>query len=146
MKRSAVIAAASLLAACVTRVPPVAVRWADGAPAIEPTTRANEAMDVGYLRVETDTDVRVNGSLAYDNIRRPFDVYAADGTVVRADVDNRGWRNGEEPIVLALPPGHYVVASVYHATYRKVQVEIRPGATTEVSEQTLREAPRVFTD
>jgi hypothetical protein len=147
MKRLAfAIACAMFLGVgCVTHVPPAAVQWSDATPHVQPTSPANEAADVGYLRVETDRDVRVNGSLSYDYLRRPFDVYASDGTVIRSDVDNHGWRNGEDPVLLALPPGRYVVASVYGATYRKVQVEVRPGVTTEVPERMLREAPSVFT-
>jgi hypothetical protein len=135
---------ASLLFACATRVPPAAVAWSDATAHIQPSSAPVENATVGYLRVETDRDVRVNGSLSYDYIRRPFDVYDADGTLVRADIDNRGWRNGEDPVSFALPPGRYVVASVYGATYRKVQVDVLPGATTEVTEQALRDAPPVF--
>jgi hypothetical protein len=103
-------------------------------------------LDVGYLRVETDTDVRVNGSLSYDNLRRPFDLYSPDGKIIRADIDNQGWRRGEEPVPLALPPGQYVVASMYGAVYRKVQVLIRPGVTTKVPAAAMREAARVFAE
>jgi len=135
---------ASLVFACTTRVPPAAVTWNDATPHLQPGSPTDERATVGYIRVETDRDVRVNGSLSYDYIRRPFDVYDADGSLVRADIDNRGWRNGEDPVSFALPPGRYVVASVFGATYRKVQVDIRPGATTEVTEQALRDAPPVF--
>ena len=135
---------ASLLFACATRVPPGAVTWSDAVPHLQPSSPADESAPVGYLRVETDRDVRVAGSLSYDYLRRPFDLYAADGSLIRADIDNRGWRNGEDPVALALPPGRYVVASVYGATYRKVQVDVRGGVITEVPEQALREAPSVF--
>ena len=136
-----------LVASCSTRVTPAAVAWNEAAPHLAPPAgpeHPNDPASVGYLRVETDTDVRVNGSLSYDNIRRPFDLYSAGGELIRADVDNHGGRNGEEPISRALPPGRYTVASVFGATYRKVQVEISPGATTEVPEGALREAPAVF--
>jgi len=135
-----------LAISCATRVPPAAIAWTDHAAVLAPSATAasgSEGMN-GILRVETDTDIRVNGSLGYDNPRRPFDLYAPDGTLIRADVDNRGSRNGEEPVSLSLPPGRYVVASVYGTTYRKVQVEVRPGTTTEVPASTLREAPPVF--
>lgn len=136
-----------LVTACATRIPAAAVTWNDSAPHLAPAGDAapgSAATGVGYLRVETDTDVRVNGSLGYDNPRRPFDVYSSAGELVRADIDNRGGRNGEEPLVLSLPAGRYVVASVYGTTYRKVQVEIAPGARTEVFEATLRDAPAVL--
>jgi hypothetical protein len=47
--------------------------------------------------------------------------------------------------MVSLAPGHYVVASVYGTAYRKVQVEIRPGATTEVPHDVLSTGPLVFT-
>ena len=148
LRRLALFAALSswLAISCSTRVPPAAIAWTDNAAVLAPTASAPagfEGMN-GALRVETDTDVRVNGSLGYDNVRRPFDLYAPDGTLIRADVDNRGARSGEEPVSLSLPAGRYVVASVYGTTYRKVQVEVRAGTTTEVSSSTLREAPPVF--
>ena len=135
-----------LVVSCATRVPPASVQWSDTAEVLSPPASAtpNGSTNVGYLRVETDTDVRVSGSLSYDNVRRPFDLYSPDGEIVRADIDNQGWRKGEEPVSLALPPGKYVVASMYGAVYRKVQVQIRPGATTEVSAAAMSDAPRVF--
>lgn len=137
-----------LLVSCATRVPPAAVQWSDTAGVLTPSADAptDESSDVGYLRVETDTDVRTSGSLSYDNVRRPFDLYSPDGKIIRADVNNQGWRRGEEPVSLALPPGRYVVASMYGVVYRKVQVQIRPGATTEVSAAAMSEAPRVFAE
>jgi hypothetical protein len=137
---------AALIVACSTNVPPAAVAWNDRASVLGPPTTVAPRADgsEGYLRVETDTDVRVNGSLSYDNVRRPFDLYGSDGTLLRADIDNRGGRNGEDPVSLALPPGRYVVASVYGTTYRKLQVEVRPGATTEVPASVLRESAPVF--
>lgn len=144
MTEAALVLFACLFLACATRVPPAAIVWNDATPHVQPSSPPDEAAAVGYLRVETDRDIRVSGSLSYDYVRRPFDLYRADGSLVRADVDNRGWRNGEDPVSLALTPGRYVVASVYGTTYRKVQVDVRPGVTTEVSEQALREAPTVF--
>ena len=96
------------------------------------------------MRVETDTDLRIIGRETYYNVRRPYDIYTADGRLLRADVDNQGGRSGEEPRAVPLPPGRYVIASVHGTTYRKVQVEVRPGARTDVPENVLREAPRVF--
>ena len=138
--------AASALWSCSTAVPPAAVRWDDAVSAFAPP--ANEPPDdsaaVGYLRVDTDTDVRVAGSLSYDNPHRPFDLYSPDGKLIRADIDNQGWRSGQDPVSFALPPGRYVIGSMYGSTYRKLQVEVRPGLTTEVSAAALGEAPRVF--
>jgi hypothetical protein len=138
--------AATLLAACATRVPPAAVRWNDAAPVVTAPGNAKivEGADMGFLSVATDTDVRVAGSLSYDYVRRPYDLYSAQGELIRADVDNQGWRRGEDPVSIALPPGQYVVASVYGTVYRKLQVEIRPGVTTEVSESAMSAAPPVF--
>jgi hypothetical protein len=143
-------AAAALLAgllavSCSTKVPPAAVGWNPSSAVVSPGARPSvEATGDGYLRVETDSDVRPQGSLSYNNPRRSYDLYDPAGKLLRADVSNQGGRNGEEPVTLALPPGRYVVASMYGATYRKVQVEIASGATTEVSAEALRQAPAVF--
>jgi hypothetical protein len=131
--------------ACSTRVPAAAVAWSERAPVLGPaTTAVGKEGAQGYLRVETDQDVRVNGSLAYDYPRRPFDLYGADGTLLRADVDNQGWLHGQDPVSVELEPGRYVVASVWGTVYRKVQVEVRSGLTTEVPASVLKDAPRVF--
>jgi len=137
------VLAAALLSSCHTHVPPAAVAWSERQPTLAPQG-ANRDGDMGYLRVETDTDLQLVGRLTYYNLRRPYDVYAADGSLVRADVDNQGGRSGEEPQLISLVPGRYVIASVCGTTYRKVQVEVRPGAKTEVPENVLCEAPRVF--
>src|SRR5438132_696895 len=44
-----------------------------------------------------DTDSRIMGLVTYYNVRRPYDIYTADGRLLRADVDNQGGRSGEEP-------------------------------------------------
>jgi hypothetical protein len=136
----------SLLAvACATKVPAAAVAWDPSAKVL--TTDASPSDDstqVGYLRVDTDRDVQTQGSLSYDWVRRSYDVYDTAGTLIRGDVYNQGGRDGGEPLALGLPPGRYVVASVYGTTYRKVQVEIVSGATTDVRSEALREAPAVF--
>src|SRR5262249_10430979 len=133
-----------LAAACATKVPPAAVTWDPSAKVLSTDmTASSDATQVGYLRVDTDKDFRTQGSLSYDYVRRSYDVYAA-GTLLRGDVYNQGGRNGAEPLALALPPGRYVVASVFGTTYRKVQVLIAPGATTDVSAEALSQAPAVF--
>jgi len=150
----------ALVVACSTRVPPGAIAWNDRAPMIVPP--ADEAKrcegslgslgflrfetdeSEGCLRVYTDTNEIVNGSLSYNNVRRSFDLYAPDGRLIQASVNNQGGRYGEEPVSLPLAPGRYVVASMYGTTYRKVQVEIRVGETTEISASALREASPVF--
>ena len=137
------VLAAAIVSSCHTHVPPAAVAWNERQPILAPQG-ATFGGDSGYLRVETDTDLQVVGKLTYYNLRRPYDIYAADGSLVRADVDNQGGRSGEEPQVVSLAPGRYVIASLCGTTYRKVQVEVHPGATTEVPENVLREAPRVF--
>ncbi len=129
---------------CATRVPPAAVSWKDAIPHAAPAGDLNFVTGVGYLKVETDTDLRVIGRDTYYNLRRPYDLYSDDGRLLEADVDNRDGRTGEEPVVRPTAPGRYIVASVYGTTYRRVQVEVRSGALTEVPEALLREAPPVF--
>jgi hypothetical protein len=131
---------------CATRVPPAAVAWQDAMPHAAPMLAgdASVAAGDGYLRVETGTDLRMIGRQTYYNLRRPYDLYSNDGHLLEADVDNRDGRSGEEPIIRPTAPGRYVVASVYGATYRKVQVEVRSGAVTEVPEALLRDAPPAF--
>jgi hypothetical protein len=150
---------ASLVLACSTRVQPSAIAWSQRLPVIGPpaeeATCTTSLTSLGFLRFETeeskgclrvytDTNELVNGSLSYNNVRRSFDLYAPDGTLISADINNQGGRYGEEPVSLPLAPGRYVIASVYGTTYRKVQVEVRAGATTEVPASTLREASPVF--
>jgi hypothetical protein len=130
---------------CSTPIPPSAVAWNDHAAVLAPTTSAwSTRSAVGYLRVETDTDLREIGRQTYYNVRRPYDLYAADGHLLRADIDNQDGHSGEEPVLRPLAPGRYVVASMVGTTYRKVQVEIRAGARTDVPEDALRQAPAVF--
>jgi hypothetical protein len=143
-------AAAALLAgllavSCAPKLPPGAVAWNPAAAVLSPSTRPSEEVaGDGWLRVETDRDVRVQGSLSYDHPRRSYDLYDQAGKLLRGDVANQGGRNGEEPVTVALPPGRYVVASTYGTTYRRVQVEIASGATTVVSEEALSRGPAVF--
>jgi hypothetical protein len=128
---------------CATRVPAGAIAWDQRQPIVAPPGPGIDG-EVGYLRVETDTDLRLIGRETYYNVRRPFDIYSPDGSLIAADVDNDGGRSGEEPRAVPLPAGRYVVASVYGTTYRKVQVEVHAGTRTDVPERVLREAPRVF--
>jgi hypothetical protein len=101
---------------------------------------ANESADVGYLRVETDTDERVDGSLSYGNVRRPFDLYSPDGKIIRADITTRVGEWVRNLFRLT-----YRQAGRWYGTvYRKVQVEVRAGTTTDVPASALRKAPRVF--
>ena len=150
---------ATLIVSCSTTVPPRAIAWSDHSPVIAPPADAAPAtrslsslgflgidldQSKGYLRVYTDTKEVPNGSLSYNNVRRSFDLYAPDGALIQGDVDNQGGGYGEEPVSLPLAPGRYVVASTYGTTYRKVQVEVRAGAITEVPASVLREASPVF--
>jgi hypothetical protein len=146
-------AAAALLAglvagSCATKVPAAAVAWSPSAtvisPSVAPSSSGSRGAGDGFLRVETDTDIRVSGSLSYDSVRRGYDLYDPAGKLLRADVPNQGWRSGADPVSLPLPAGRYVVASMYGTTYRKVQVEIVSGATTEVPAEALSRAPAVF--
>jgi len=149
-----------LLAACSTHVSPAAIAWTDRSPVIGPSaddaTCTTSLSSLGLLRIETDeskgclrvytdTDQVANGSLSYNNVRRPFDLYASDGRLIQPGTNNQGGRYGEEPVLLPLAPGLYVVASMYGTTYRKVQVEVRAGAATEVPASVLGEASPVFT-
>lgn len=150
---------ASLIVGCSTSVQPSAVDWSEHLPVIGPfgeqpkatkdssllgLLRSKTNENIGYLRVYTDTNVLVNGGLDSNNVRRSFDLYAPDGTLIRADVYNQGGRYGEEPVWLRLTPGRYVVASMYGTTYRKVQVDVNAGETTVVPASVLREASPVF--
>jgi hypothetical protein len=146
------VVAGSALSSCATEfakrvakpemLPPTAVAWNQRQPIVSPD-------NVGYLRVETDMDVRVGGGQGriYLKCHRPYDIYADDGRLLREDVDNgAGDGRGEscgQPRTVALAPGRYVVASVYGTTYRKVQIEIRAGRWTEVTDDLLRNATPV---
>jgi len=88
--------------------------------------------------------MKVIGRNTYYNVRRPYDIYSDDGRLVRASVDNQGGRSGEEPSLVGVPPGRYVVATMVGTVYRKVQVEVASNAVTEVGEDALRRAPAVF--
>jgi outer membrane protein TolC len=131
-----------ILGGCFAGPPPQAVSWREGAPVLGPTTIPG-VTDVGYLRVETDTDQKANGDATYYNVRRPYEIYSADGKLVRW-VENQGARSGEEPESVPFPPGRYVIGSVYGTVYRRVQVEVRRDAVTPVSEATIAAAPAVF--
>jgi hypothetical protein len=136
--------AATLLAACATRVPPAAVAWKGDAPVLAPKTASVGSSSPGYLKVETDTDPKAIGRNTYYNLRRPYDIYSEDGRIVRAEVDNQGGRSGEEPSLVSIPPGRYVVATMVGTVYRKVQVVVASNAVTEVSAEALRGATPVF--
>jgi hypothetical protein len=129
--------------ACSSRVSPQAVSWRAEAPVVAPAEVPPGATGDGLLIVATDRDQTQIGSGYYYSVRRPYEIYGSDGQLV-ARIQNQGWRQGEEPESVSLPPGQYVVASMYGSVYRRVQVEIRPGAKTEVSEDTLRRAAVVF--
>jgi hypothetical protein len=132
-------------AACSSRVSPGAVSWRADAPVVGPAKSPPGAIGEGLLVVATDRDQAQIGGNYYYGVRRPYEVYGADGQFV-ARVQNQGLRQGEEPESILLPPGRYVVASMYGTVYRRVQVEIRSGAKTEVSESELRDAAVVFPD
>lgn len=130
-----------LLSACSSMVAPHAVAWRAADKVITPETNPEAA--VGGLVVETDTDLAQNGGQTFYNIRRPYEVYAEDGTLVRR-VENQGARSGEEPVLARLAPGRYVVASTVGTVYRRVEVEVRRGLVTRVTEDSLRTASPVF--
>jgi hypothetical protein len=132
----------AFFAACGPTISPQMVSWQRGASVITPAS--TPAAPVGALRVETDTDLKEIGGQTFFNIRRPYRVYAADGTLVRR-VDNRGGSEGEEPVIAKLPPGRYTVATMYGTDYRRVEVEVENGQVTNVSEDMLRNAAPVFT-
>jgi hypothetical protein len=130
-------------AACSSHVSPSAVSWRAEAPVVAPAESPPDGSGDGVLIVATDRDQTQIGSNYYYGIRRPYEIHGTDGQFV-ARIQNQGWRQGEEPEKIRLPPGRYVVASMYGTVYRRVQVAIRAGATTEVSEDTLRHASAVF--
>ena len=129
--------------ACSSRLSPEAVSWRAQAPVVGAPQSPPGASGDGVLVVETDRDQTQNGSGYYYSVRRPYEIYGVDGQLV-ARVQNQGWRQGEDPERISIPPGRYVVVSMYGTVYRRVQVEIRPGAKTEVSESALRDAAVVF--
>ena len=137
----AVLALAVSIAACGPSFSPQAVSWRADEPVIAPESTA--VAPVGGLLVETDTDTVQNGGETYYNVRRPYDVYGEDGHLVRY-VENQGARSGEVPVIARLPSGRYVVASMVGTVYRRVEVEIREGQVTSVTEDTLQKAPAVF--
>jgi hypothetical protein len=133
---------------CTTQLPPKALARNNSIPGVAPEPSQNAggaAAADGYLRIETDADRQLIGGETYYELRRPYDLYADDGHLLQADIDNQGGRR-EEPILRPITPGRYIVASVYGAAYRKVQVEIRPRTVTNVPAAVLSEAPRVFGD
>lgn len=136
-----IVAISIALAACGPTVPARLVSWRGATAVVTPQTAAPAA--TGRLVVETDTDQKQIGDSTYYNVRRPYYVYSTDGRLVER-VDNQGARSGEEPEVVSLPAGRYVVASVVGNVLRRVQVEVRPGALTRVGEALLGGAPRVF--
>jgi hypothetical protein len=129
-----------ILAACGPSVAPQAVAWREREPVL--TATAAEAR-AGGLRVETDRDPKTIGDGPPFYVRRPYEVYSTDGQLVRR-IDNEGARWGEESVVVSLPPGRYVIASVYGTVYRRLQVEVVAGGLTEVKEDQLEKGKPVF--
>jgi hypothetical protein len=134
--------AAGAFAACGPAVPPEAVSWQPRAAVITPASSA--VAQAGGLRVETDTDLKEVGGGTFYNVRRSYSIYSPDGKFIRR-VDNRGGRSGEQPVVAELPPGHYVVATMYGTLYRRVNVDVENGEVTRVSQGMLGDAAPVFT-
>ncbi len=137
-----IVLAAGLSASCHAEVPQTAVAWNERL-AVMAAPNADVGGQDGYLRVETDTDLRTTWSIPY-NLRRPYDIYTTDGKLLRGSVDNQGGGGGENPRTISIEPGRYVIASVFGTTYRKVQVQVRRGERTDVPEDMFREAPAVF--
>ncbi len=130
-------------AACSSRLSPEAVSWRAQAPVVGAAQSPPDATGDGVLVVETDRDQTQNGGGYYYSVRRPYEIYGVDGQLV-ARVQNQGLRQGEDPERISIPPGRYVVVSMYGTVYRRIQVEIRPGAKTAVSESELHNAAMVF--
>ena len=133
--------AAAALAACGPTVAPEMVSWRAQSPVVTPAT--NPEAPAGSLVVDTDTDLKAIGSESFFNVRRPYRVYATDGNLVRR-IANRGGSFGEEAVVAELPPGRYVVATMVGTVYRRIDVEVKNGRTTHVTEEMLRTAPPVY--
>ena len=133
-----------LLGGCATQVPPQVVAWKGSLPTYEPNRPTLPTSDPGYLKVETDTDLKQIGRDSYFNVRRSYDVYSEDGRLLRGDVYNQDGRFGEVPMLVAIAPGRYVIATMVGTVYRKVQVQVGSNAVTEVHEDVLRGASPVF--
>jgi hypothetical protein len=141
---ASLLLASTLLGGCATQVPPQAVAWKGTLPTYAPNRPTLPTSDPGYLKVETDTDLKQIGRDSYFNVRRSYDVYSEDGGLVRGDVYNQDGRFGEVPMLVAIAPGRYVVATMVGTVYRKVQVEVASNAVTEIHEDALRGASPVF--
>jgi hypothetical protein len=145
---SSVLPVVVLLASsgCATKaVPPASIQWSDTAPVYKPSAELQpvDSTNRGWLKVETDRDRDARSGIVLW-LRRPYDIYAPDGQSIRNRVDNKGWGDGESARAVELPTGRYVIASVYGTVYRKLQVEVLPGLTTEVPEAAVAESPPVF--
>ena len=136
-----VLLLALFVAGCVVNPSPTVVSWRSGDQVIRPPAAIPEP-NAGYLVVETDVDpTHVAGNTIY-YLRRAFELYSPEGRFLRR-VENHGARGGEKPVRLSIPAGRYVVVSRVRASLRRVQVEVRQGVVTRVTEEDLKGAPTV---
>src|SRR5437762_769340 len=90
-------------AACSSPLSRQAVSWRAQAPVVGAAESPPGAAGDGVLIVATDRDQTQIGSGYYYSVRRPYEIYGIDGQLV-ARVQNQGWRQGEEPESVSLPP------------------------------------------
>lgn len=111
---------------------PTHVRWSDQMAVIEPTSPPPQGeLDVYSERlVAWQEDVpRVT--------RRPVNVYSMDGQFVA----HAGAHDGESPIHFTLSPGRYIVTAEDQMQWRRLQVEVKDGQNTVVTESQWDTAP-----
>jgi hypothetical protein len=139
------IICAALLAACTVRPPPATIAWRDNVQTFGPATVQESAAD-GYLKVETDTDLKAIGRRTFFNVRRPYDIYSIDGHMLRGAVDNDGGQFGELAAMIQRPAGRYVIGSTWCTTYKMLQVRVAPNVLTVVPEAAWEEARTAYSD
>jgi hypothetical protein len=124
-----VISALALLPGCAEPIP---VRWSEQLAVIEPTAPPPQ----GSLEVYSERFLAWDGDVPRTT-RRPVKVYSIDGQLVTSSSE----QDGESPIRFSLTPGRYVVASEDRMQWRKLQVDVKNGQNTIVTESQWDAAP-----
>ncbi|MGD0060955.1 MAG: hypothetical protein ABSD58_16185 [Verrucomicrobiia bacterium] len=93
---------------------------------------ADELAPTGYLKVYTATEDHNDGNVHYFP-HTGYTVYSEDGTTVVKNVRNAIGIHDEDPSLVQLPAGTYVVlGEVENGGVVKVAVVIQPGQLTKV--------------